>query len=64
MILRHWAGVLPATRILLGRGPTGVDTTNPLIAKENDEDLQLIPDLRLQGVSELLGQAHARESDV
>ena len=44
IILRHWAGVLPATRVLLGRGPTGCDTAKPLIADENDEELQLIMD--------------------
>jgi hypothetical protein len=44
IILRHWAGVLPATRVLLGRGPTGCDTTKPLIADENDAELQLVMD--------------------
>lgn len=44
IVLRQWAGVLPATRPLLGRGPTGCDTTKPLIADENDEELQLILD--------------------
>lgn len=44
IVLRQWAGVLPATRPLLGRGPTGCDTTKPLIADDNDEEVQLILD--------------------
>ncbi|CAG7849329.1 SubName: Full=Uncharacterized protein {ECO:0000313/EMBL:CCA70929.1} [Serendipita indica DSM 11827] len=41
VILRQWAGVKPSDRYLLGRGPTGCDTTKPLIADENDPELQL-----------------------
>jgi hypothetical protein len=44
LILRHWAGVLPANRYLLGRGPTGCDTTKPLIADDNDPEIQLVTD--------------------
>lgn len=42
LILRHWAGVLPANRYLLGRGPTGCDTAKPLIADDNDPEIQLV----------------------
>ncbi|KAG8867173.1 hypothetical protein FRC20_006546 [Serendipita sp. 405] len=41
VILRQWAGVKPSDRYLLGRGPTGCDTTKPLIADENDAEIQL-----------------------
>lgn len=44
LILRHWAGVHPANRYLLGRGPTGCDTTKPLISDENDPEIQLVID--------------------
>lgn len=44
LILRHWAGVYPANRYLLGRGPTGCDTTKPLIADENDPEIQIVID--------------------
>lgn len=44
LVLRHWAAVQPATRYLLGRGPTGCDTTKPLIAEENDPEVQLFPE--------------------
>ena len=44
LILRHWAGVHPASRYLLGRGPTGCDTAKPLIADDNDPEIQIIID--------------------
>jgi len=46
MILRQYAGFQPANRYLLGRGPTGCDTTKPLLADENDPEVCLV---RIEG---------------
>ena len=46
MILRQCAGFQPSNRYLLGRGPTGCDTTKPLLADENDPEVCLV---RIEG---------------
>jgi len=46
MILRQYAGFQPSTRYLLGRGPTGCDTTKPLLADESDPEVHLV---RIEG---------------
>jgi hypothetical protein len=46
MFLRQYAGFHPANRYLLGRGPTGCDTTKPLLADENDPEVSLV---RIEG---------------
>lgn len=46
MILRQCAGFQSSNRYLLGRGPTGCDTTKPLLADENDPEICLV---RIEG---------------
>ena len=46
MILRQYAGFQPSSRYLLGRGPTGCDTTKPLLADETDPEISLV---RIEG---------------
>jgi len=46
MILRQVGGFQPSNRYLLGRGPTGCDTTKPLLADENDPEVSLV---RIEG---------------
>jgi len=46
MVLRQCAGFHASNRYLLGRGPTGCDTTKPLLADENDPEVCLV---RIEG---------------